>query len=266
MAQQPDLDAAVIFPGYEKLGRMVRLRDAIDGQLSATQIAARLLQFAVKIAKLPDELTTSFASNSPEERRARLLEEVAQIHLGLAPVFPWIELHRSRETSKLLQNRLQQIFDEVLACTECDIPEYSGGALQRKRIVDPSDGWKRVSVLDSTIIRYAAQLQGLSKTIDGEVLADTAGGSQPQRRLAVDVEAGVVYIDEHGFAFNGTPPIKKRLAEFIEDLIEADGEYLKTPKNIKTRSIEAQSPEIRDLIEAQPGAGRRIPRGEIWRD
>jgi len=158
------------------------------------------------------------------------------------------------------------IFAEVFGCAECDIPEYAKGAPHRKPIVDPSNGWKRVSVLGSTIIRYAAQLQGLSKTIDGEVLADTTDGSQPQRRLAVDVEAGVVYIDERGIALNGTQPIKKRLAEFIEDLIKADGEYLKTPENIKTRSIEDQFPEVRDLIEAQSGAGRRIPRGKIWRD
>ena len=266
MAQQLGRDEAVIFPGYEKLGRMLQLRDAIDGQLSATQVATRMREVAVDIAELPDELVASFTASNVDERRDQLMKKVSKIHTGMEPVFEWIERRGTHETAKSLRTQSMWIFAEVFGCAECDIPEYAKGAPQRKPIVDPSNGWKRVSVLGSTIIRYAAQLRGLSKTIDGEVLADTTDGSQPQRRLAVDVEAGVVYIDERGIALNGTQPIKKRLAEFIEDLIKADGEYLKTPENIKTRSIEDQFPEVRDLIEAQSGAGRRIPRGKIWRD
>ena len=266
MAQQPGPETAVIFPGYEKCGRMMMLCDAIDGQPSATQIASRMRQIAVNVGNLLDVLTASFATSCPEERCARLIERMAQAQCDLAPVFEWIELHRSLNPSRLLQNRLRRIFAEVLACAECDVPEYADEASQREPIEVPSDGWKRVSVLGSTITSYVAQLHGLARTIEGEHSPETVDATHPQRRLAVDVEAGLVYVGERGVALNGTLPVRKRLAKFIGDLIDADGSYLKTPENIKTRCIENQSPDIYDLIESQPGAGRRIPRDKIWRN
>jgi len=117
----------------------------------------------------------------------------------------------------------------------------------------------------TSVIRKVAQPDGFANDIDGQDVAATAGGQQPQPRLQVDVGAGVIYIDGLGYAFNGSDNVKTRVAEFYKSLIDADGEYVKTPDELKTRTIENQHVEVRDLIKAQPGAGRRISRERIWR-
>tara|TARA_B100001123_G_scaffold386875_1_gene461699 strand:+ start:331 stop:1092 length:762 start_codon:yes stop_codon:yes gene_type:complete len=169
MAQQPDLDAAVIFPGYEKLGRMVRLRDAIDEQLSATQVAARLRQVAVDIAELPDELVASFTASNVDERHDQLMKKVSKIHVGMKPVFEWNERRGTHETAKSLRTQFMWIFAEVLGCAECVIPEYEGGVAKPFHIGDPSDGWQRASCLNPKIVRLASSLIARARDIESDL-------------------------------------------------------------------------------------------------
>ena len=57
--------------------------------------------------------------------------------------------------------------------------------------------------------------------------------------------------------------MKQRVAA-VQELIEANGEYIVRPPGIRTRNIENQREEARNLIDARPGAGCRIPREKIW--
>jgi len=264
MGRKQDRAAYDVPLAYEGLARTFRLGNALRVR-SDEQISPRLRRMLNLITELPDALAASFATNSPDERCDQLMKKMAEIDIEIDPVFDWIRHNRSHEAAKSLKDRLWQIFVEVLECASCDIPEYAEGAPQREPMDDPSDGWRRTFGLGSTVIRYVAELHVLANAIDLKVVPATADRTQPQRSLTVDVEAGVVHIDGRAVALNGTKPVKKRLAEFINDLIDADGEYVKTPDKLKTPTIEDQPVEVRDLIEAQPGAGRRIPRKRIWR-
>ena len=169
MAQQPDLDAAVIFPGYEKVGRIVQLRDAIESRLSDTQVATQLRQAAVDIVKLPDELVASFTASNVDERHAQLMKKVSKIHTGMEPVFEWIERRGTHETAKSLRTQFRWIFAEVLGCAECDIPEYEGEVAKPFHIGDRSNGWQRASCLNSRIVRLASSLIARAHDIESDL-------------------------------------------------------------------------------------------------
>ena len=89
--------------------------------------------------------------------------------------------------------------------------------------------------------------------------------SEAYARVTVDPEAFIVVIDGKQHALNGGHHVKKRVAEFLQELIDVDGEYIPRPRNLKTRVIDSQPEPVRDLIDAQPGAGTRIPRDKLWR-
>ncbi|MDP7305857.1 MAG: hypothetical protein QGG09_22285 [Pirellulaceae bacterium] len=169
MAQQPDLEAKVLFPGYEKLGRMVQLRDAIESRLSDTQVATQLRQAAVDIVELPDELVASFTASNVDERHAQLMKKVSKIHTGMEPVFEWIERRGTHETAKSLRTQFMWIFAEVLGCAECDIPEYEGGVAKPFHIGDPSNGWQRASCLNPRIVRLASSLIARAHDIESDL-------------------------------------------------------------------------------------------------
>ena len=96
--------------------------------------------------------------------------------------------------------------------------------------------------------------------------AKTGNQAIPEPLISVDVDAAIVTVDGRAFGLNGSTKTKERVAEFISLLIEKDGEYVARPPNIKTHNIETQPSEVAELIEAQPGAGSRIPRDKIWRN
>ena len=98
--------------------------------------------------------------------------------------------------------------------------------------------------------------------------ADDGGGKSAEAAsvVQVDVEASVIQINGQSFSFRGSESVKKCVAEFYRELIEADGEYLCMGERVRTRHLEIQADEVRDLIEAQPGAGTRIPREKLWRN
>jgi len=99
-------------------------------------------------------------------------------------------------------------------------------------------------------------------SVDEDQTEPAAGG---QRRICVYVETAVVEIDGTPYGLNGTQTVKQRVADFMQQLVEANGEYVPRPNNIKTRNIEAQPEAVRDLVDAQSGAGSRILRDKIWR-
>jgi len=84
--------------------------------------------------------------------------------------------------------------------------------------------------------------------------------------ITVDASTYVVTIDGKPYALDGSQSVKERIAKFIEDLLGAAGEYLPRPSNLKTRDIEKQPDEVRNLFESQSGAGTRIPQARIWRN
>jgi hypothetical protein len=86
----------------------------------------------------------------------------------------------------------------------------------------------------------------------------------PKPRIRVDAESLVVHIDGKAWPLNGKQSTKTKLAAFIQELIDADGSYLSmTQRGIKTAHVEQQPEAIKNLFEAQPGGGTRIPREKL---
>jgi hypothetical protein len=83
-------------------------------------------------------------------------------------------------------------------------------------------------------------------------------------RIHVNPSTFVIGIDGNPYALIGSAPVKKRLAEYVQELIDADGEVVRRPEKLKSRDIENQLPNVRDLIDSQPGSGTRIPRSKLW--
>ena len=86
------------------------------------------------------------------------------------------------------------------------------------------------------------------------------------RRIDVDSELQTVSVDGRTYGLNGGQIVKTRVADFLQELIDADGDFVPRPGDIKTRDLENQHPAVNGLVDAQPGAGSRIPRKKIWRN
>ena len=92
---------------------------------------------------------------------------------------------------------------------------------------------------------------------------------QPERRPRLQVEGLVLMIDGKPHPFKGGETTKRRLAEFTQALIEADGGFVTmSDYKVRQRNVQAQSPEVRDILnsEAAPGKGCCIPREKLWRN
>jgi hypothetical protein len=92
---------------------------------------------------------------------------------------------------------------------------------------------------------------------------------QPERRPRLKVEGLVLMIDGKPHPFKGGETTKRRLAEFTQALIEADGGFVTmSDYKVRQRNVQAQSPEVRDILnsEAAPGKGCCIPREKLWRN
>ena len=142
---------------------------------------------------------------------------------------------------------------------------------QEQRRHERTDEWRTIEQMRDTLSRAVNAKDRLIRLLSSNVMTASVEQSKPSAsirkecRVKVSVENAVVTIDGEPYGLNGTDHGKAIVAEFIQMLISADGEYLPRPKQVKTPTIEKQPEQVRDLIEAQPGVGCRIPRDKIWR-
>lgn len=107
-----------------------------------------------------------------------------------------------------------------------------------------------------------AQLAELRREATG---GETTGGEVVKHlRVQVDREAATIIIDGQEREIRGSRLMKDRIASFFDDLINADGVFIKRPDNIRTRNIAMQHRDVSDLIDARRGAGSQIPREKLW--
>lgn len=108
-----------------------------------------------------------------------------------------------------------------------------------------------------------SSLATMRDTLD-KVTQDRAVES-PAKRVSVDVPKAIVYIDGKPEPLNGSDKIKKRLAEFFQELVEADGEWVnKSSFEVKSEHIQKQPQALVQLVDSRTGAGTRIPRDQLY--
>ena len=159
----------VIYPGYERVARMLAIGKLQCKSLSDDQVADRLRQISTLVVRLPDDLVASFALDNVDERRSQLRNRVFEVHSSIEPVLEWIERRRFLGSSSRLEHQLKWVFCEVVDCATHDIPEYAGGAPKPFHIGDPSAGWRRAHNLDLRIQRLAVSLIAWARDIESDL-------------------------------------------------------------------------------------------------
>ncbi len=102
-------------------------------------------------------------------------------------------------------------------------------------------------------------------TNSGEPGKNNATQRSPEPRVQVKVETFIVIVDARPYRIEGSKQVAQRVAQFMEALVRADGEVVSmTDFQVRTRNMENQCSDIKDLVERQPGGGCRIPREKLW--
>lgn len=127
---------------------------------------------------------------------------------------------------------------------------------QRAKIqTDSRRGYRNCYVLEYPLVASLELLKPRERTVtDGP-------------RVTVDRESYIVRIDGHPYPLMGSNDTRRRLADFIQALIDADGDYrAMSDYNVRGRDIKNQPEAISALFESEFSKGTRIPRDKLWRN